>query len=239
MYRRARRGPRQRRRVNSSAIPPEKKYLDCEGNTTAVVDTSNARNGWDSCEAQPASGSTGCLNCPAIGDAATNRDGKHIIATSFQICGSVTFASGTTTGSAAPTTTNVLLALVLNKQTNQLTINSEDVFTSLQLAAPLRTVPLRNLNFGKRFRILKTWHIHSGDRHMAYNTTAAAMVQTGTTVVFSTYLKMRLPINLDAGADADVANIVDNSIHLIWNSDPALASDVPTVRYQTRMRFIG
>lgn len=242
MYKRARRGPRQRRRVNiGNSIPPERKYLDCHNGagTLAVAGTSNARNDWTTCESQPSSGCVGCLSAPAIGDAATNRDGKHIIIKSFQIHGSVSWGSGATAGNNANSTCNVHLALVLNKSTLGATIDSENFYTSANDTLVLRAVPFRNINRGKQFRLLKSWNMHSGSRNMAYQGLAQLVIQSGTNHTFSAYLKMHLPVNFNAGTSADVANVTDNSIHLIWNSDPNLASDAPTVTYQTRMRFIG
>jgi len=212
----------------------EKKFLDmAKGNTT--VSSNAALTGG---ELDPAGvGCTGCLSCPAQGDTEQSRDGKKIVIDGLILKGYVLNPAAVDGGPAADTqvSTKVFLAVVLDTQTNGAQLNSEDVFKSLGNDLLFNSCPTKNLLFGNRFRILKS---------QVFDLTPIGMVQTGTTYVYNAvrrdfdwYIPFKggLPVNLNSGTDANVANVIDNSLHVVGFS----TSTLPTMGYNARIRFQG
>jgi len=93
------------------------------------------------------------LNGVAQGDGGSNRDGRITFIHSLHIRGAIAFNHSQTF--TTPTTAGfVRLALVLDTQTNGAQLNAEDVFKDPTSTA-LDWCFLRNLQYTKRFRVLK------------------------------------------------------------------------------------
>lgn len=209
----------------------EKKFLDTSRADGAVGTAAACTGG----EVDPAgSGCTGCLSVPAQGDGEQNIDGKKYVIDSLIIKGYVRTGAETT---EAPTESNkVFVAVVLDTQTNGAQMSSEDCFKNLlNTTAGLANVT-KNLLSGNRFRILKS-HV--------FDVTPVGIAGTVATTAhyavrreFDWYIPFKggLPVRLNAtGTDANVANCIDNSLHVIAFStiaDSALA-------YNARIRFQG
>ncbi len=215
------------RRYNNSSLPPERKFLDMY-HAASVPPIGVACTGG---EMQPAS-PTGCLSCPAIGDDASSRDGKHIIIQSLEIKGMV-YSGALANQTAKLEKAALFIAVVLDTQTNGNTINSEDVFKNIAGVDLFNSIPHRNPMFGKRFKVLKTWHFNVIPGNTAYDGTN--METDGTYLSFEWYKKMRLAVNMNAGTSADVANVIDNSIHVIAFQRFSQLN----FGYTARIRFIG
>jgi len=217
----------------------ENKFLDCGLTPTAVLASTTASTG----EVQPDSGCTGCLSAPAQGDGSSQRDGKQIALNSIQVKGNVALtgqSSRATLGSDSVPT--IFLALVLSSQTNGETINSEDVFTNISAEAAAAPMPFANMSNTSRFRVLKRMVIPAS-RYSALiaanNASATTISWIGVSCPFSMYVNLKgIKVNFTASSTtADVANVVDNSIHLV-----AFASSgtmTPTLSGASRLRFIG
>lgn len=209
----------------------EKKFLDT-ARADGAVGTAAACTGG---EADPAgTGCTGCLSVPAQGDGEQNCDGKKYVIDSLIIKGYVRTGSET---SEAPTEANkVFVAVVLDTQTNGAQMNSEDCFKNLlNTTAGLANVT-KNLLGGNRFRILKS---HVFDlTPIGIAGTVATSAHYAVRREFDWYIPFKggLPVRLNGtGVDANVANCIDNSLHVIAFStiaDSALA-------YNARIRFQG
>lgn len=232
-----------RRQVNLGSIPPELKYLDCHATNSTVAQPAGGSLAGG--ELQPASGATNCLSAPAQGDGQTQRDGKHIIVRSVQFHAKVRWpAQDDVAGAISATNEPVFLALVWDNQTNASAINSEDVYmlpddaVSPQLCA----LPLRNPNFGDRYKVIKSWVIYPRMGHSMTpdNTTTAPFTHcidaTYNSVTY--YTRCHVPINFNSGTTADVANVVDKSLHVMAFS-AASGSAAADVTYVSRIRFIG
>jgi len=225
-----------RRRYAYPSIKQEPKFLDMCFEPAALPSTKD----FTSAECDPSNGCTQCLSCPAVGDNEQNRDGKKIIITQVEIKGVVLRAAE----SAQVTPDNAThgwIALVLDTQTNNTQLNSEDVFKSINnvlvgAGSDLYSArPFRNLLFGGRFRILKmkSWVFNNYSISM---NTAGTGCQSGYVKNFTLFKKMRLPVNMNAGTTASVANVLDNSLHVIaWGS----TATNHTLAYSARIRFIG
>jgi len=211
----------------------EKKFLDMALGTTAISAAAAMTGG----EADPSGGCSGCLSCPAQGDTEQSRDGKRIVIDGLILKGSVTNPAAVDASPASDTQVpaKVFVCVILDSQTNGAQLNSEDVFKNLT-GDSLGTVnAVKNLLFGNRFRILKS---------QVFDLTPIGTVQTGTTYVYNAvrrdfdwYIPFKggLPVNLNAGTDANVANVIDNSLHVVAFSTSTLCK----LMYNARIRFQG
>jgi len=133
----------------------ELKFLDVPHTASALT----APTDWTGAEIQPTSVVTGCLSAPAQGDSPQNREGRKISIRSILLQGAISInaQAAQATADIAPT---IFCALVLDTQTNGVTINSEDVYSNPSASATTNCCPLRNMSFSQRFKVLKTWTWH-------------------------------------------------------------------------------
>jgi len=210
----------------------EKKYLDMALPGAVVSVVTNSTGG----EVDPtAIGCVGCLSAPAIGDGPSNRDGNRIVAKSLYIKGEVVgLAAEAQVDPPAPT--RVMVAVVLDTQTNGAQLNSEDVFTNPSSAATAQTTPLRNMLFRDRFKVLK---------QEVFDVSAIALTQAAANnyswaagcAVFEWNFDLKdLVINLQ-NTTADVVNVIDNSLHIIAFAQGG--NNPVTISYNARLRFVG
>ena len=233
---RARRGVVARRaramlnRRTAGFLGIEKKFYDTALAPTALVAPTDCSGG----EFDPSA--TSMISTPATGDGEQNRDGKRIVIKSVQVSGSVAAAAQTAlTAVVAPV--ECFVALVLDMQTNGAQLNSEDVYKNQSANAANATNPLRNLLFSTRFKVLKEWSCLLEPKTAANNASATTVSVAGARMEFDCFLPLDLPVNFNAGTSASVANVIDNSLHIIaFCSSTTLA---PTITYNARIRFMG
>ncbi len=175
------------------------------------------------------------LNTVIRGDSEQNRDGKQISMRSISIVGTVSVAkqANQTVSDEAP---HVMIALVLDTQTNGATVNSEDVYKNQSANAALAASPLRNLLFAKRFRVLKTVKMDLPQAEMTYDGTNIEI--NGYHVGWEMHADLNgMKVNYNSGTTESVANIIDNSLHIIaFCSSQNLG---PDINYNARLRFVG
>lgn len=212
----------------------ETKFLDTSQTATALVSTANCSGG----EIQPGAGCTGCLSAPAQGDGAQNREGKKIVIKSVLIKG-VIDVNEQAAQASADSIPRIFLALVQDSQTNGVTINSEDVFENVAGSSDACATPFRNMSYTSRFKVLKIWARDlTPPFAMVNNTTAGSVMQNGWQTGFDMSWRGVIPVNFTAGSTtADVANVTDNSLHLIGFCSNATLN--PTIRFGCRIRFVG
>jgi len=113
-------------------------------------------------------------------------------------------------------------------------MNSEDCFKNTGASAALNTSPIRNLLFGPRFKILK-----QGTFTLTYPTMSwdgTNMEVGGASRLFSWFIPLNnLVVNFNSGTTASIANVIDNSIHVIGYA----TVNTPTITYNARIRFVG
>lgn len=213
----------------ASALGVETKFYDTALAATAILNPTDAAGG----ELDPSA--TSMISTPAVGDGEQNRDGKRIILKNVQIKGLINRV-GTEDAVDPPNSDKVFLALVLDTQSNGAQLNSEDVFKNLSASIFGATTPLRNLLFAQRFRVLKQ-ELFDMD---AYNVGVEATnlhSMAGNSKCFEWFLPLKdLPVNFNAGTTASIANVVDNSLHIIGYSTGAGNC---TLTYNARIRFQG
>lgn len=210
----------------------EKKFLDTYRSGTEITSAVALTGG----EYDPTSGCTGCLSIPAQGDTEQQRDGKKFVIDSLILKGVV--FDEQTASEAVAVSRRVFVAVVLDTQTNGAQMNSEDCFKSLGGVAYLNATPLKNLLSGNRFRILKA---HVFDLTPPGVAAAGAVAHNAVTRQFDWYIPFKggLQVNCrdgdTSGTTANVANVVDNSLHVI-----AFSTHTGTyITYNARVRFQG
>lgn len=216
-----------RRRYNYPSLKAEPKFYDTFRTTFTLASSAT----FAGCEYDPSA--TSMISTPSVGDSEQNRDGKKIVITQVEVKGWVykyTEANQTT----AEDGQWAWIALVLDTQTNGVQMNSEDCFKNIEGANAALAVPFRNLLYGGRFRILKFKRFVFNNPNLCWDGTN--MEQNGMVRPFKFYKKLRLPVNFNAGTTSDIANVIDNSLHIIGCSSQA--SNI-TASYGARIRFIG
>lgn len=223
--RRVQRAPRRRRGrsfVVAQALGVETKFFDTEATDDAFALT------WATME--PA---TTNLTAIAQGDGESNRDGRNYVIKSIHVRGWIELPAAE---AAMAPSADVLgrICLVWDTQTNGAQLTATDVMDGGQTEDFLA---FRNLQFTKRFRILK-------DKHFNLKVTSSNMAQGAVNLfahgtvkqTFKWDITFKTPLQVTtSGTGADIANVTDNSIHII-----GVASQVASLlNYQCRVRFVG
>ncbi len=177
-----------------------------------------------------------CMNTMIQGDGESERDGRKATIQSAFVKGTIKSIAQHATA-VADDGTKVYVALVLDTQTNGAQLNSENVFKNDSANANLAASPMRNMQFTQRFRVLDTFEAIIGNANMANDTGATGgLQQSGQIVPF--HLSSNLEFSTQySGNTETVANITDNSLHIIaYCSSTELA---PSINYNARVRFVG
>lgn len=224
----ARAAPQARRARPSTLFTPEIKFYDTSLTAASIASTADATGG----EQDPSA--TSMISTPAVGDGEQNRDGKRIVIKNVQVKGTVARLAAEDVANP-PSHDEVFIALVLDTQSNAAQLNSEDVFKNLSGNAAGGTVPLRNLLFSSRFRVLKT-------EVLCMDTTTSVEGDNlhsspGVVKHFEWFIPFKdgLIVNFNAGTTASIANVIDNSLHVIAFS----SAGTSLLTYNARIRFQG
>lgn len=214
----------------------ETKFLDAPRTNVAMVAPTDAAGA----EVNPSSIVTGCLSAPAQGDGPTNRDGSRIAIKSILVQGAITAAvqSDQADMDQIP---SFYVALVLDKQTNGATLNSEDVFSNPQAEASANSGLVRNMSFTQRFKVLAKVRLRA-PMITAFSDSVAVGTgsMSGYHIPWTLKHKFTKPLRVTfttGSTTADVANVTDNSLHIIAYATGL--STVPLINYISRMRFVG
>lgn len=174
------------------------------------------------------------LNTVAQGVSEENRIGRQIHMKSIQVKG-VLHIPAQVNETALDHGGAILLSLVLDTQTNGVTINSEDVYKNKGANVLTGASLFRDLEQVNRFKILKTKKINLKEASVVWDGTN--IEQSGYQIHFDMFKNLnRLEVNY-CGTTSDVANIVDNSLHFL--AFTSSTGYVPTIYYNARLRFEG
>lgn len=173
------------------------------------------------------------LTAVAQGDGESNRDGRRYAIKSIHLKGHV--EAPAVESNPAPVPDQLTrICLVWDTQTNGAQLTATDVMDGGQTVDVLS---FRNLQFTKRFRVLydKTIMLPVGTANTnegSINLFANALIRRS----FKFNKTFDPPIQVTmSGTGADIANVTDNSIHMIGVS----VTTLPTLTYQCRIRFVG
>lgn len=205
----------------------EHKFYDTAYALAALVAPTDCSGG----EVDPSA--TSMMTTPSVGDSEQNRDGRKIVIESLHIKGNLRRAAQQSTGNVD--IGRVFLALVLDTQTNGAQMNSEDCFKALQATAAASVDCHRNLLFGARFRVLKIMKYTPAMLLYGWNGVTVNINQLNKTFEWHVKFPKGLHVNFNAGTTASVANVIDNSIHMV-----AFATSTQwQLEYNARIRFQG
>jgi len=218
-----------RRSYGNPLAISETKYFDADRDLTAIQNVAGAS--WANTEQDPAT--LNCLFAPSQGNDYNNREGRKCYVKAIKMRGYINCLAQTD-ATTADGAAFVRLIVYMDKQTNATFSQGEDVIASG--SATLNTVAsFQNpANFG-RFRVLKDKIISLEAKAMSYDGTN--MEQAGLMRPFKVNIKFRKPllIHFNATNGGTVADIVDNSFHVIAaTSSAALA---PNIVYKSRVVF--
>lgn len=204
----------------------ELKYYDTSFGPTPVVATIT------SAETDPLTVLT--LSAPAQGDGAQNRDGKQIIIKNINVRGEV-HRENVSAQTTVPGHMVVVVALVLDQQSNGAQLNSEDVYN--QPGVGNTTNAVRNLEYSKRFKVLAYERLEFDSPPFIWN--GSNMNVGGSVKKFEWNKKVNIPVNFTTGTTAGISNVVDNSLHVVAWATIATTPDIAYLEYAARIRFVG
>jgi len=207
----------------------ERKYFDSELNQKALATLSTS---WAGMECDPATIDN--LFSPGQGTNFNQRIGRKVCIKSLRIHGYIEYLQQQNNGVSFDNPVLVRVILYQDKQTNGVQSQAEDVINSGggSVAVAMFQNPV---NFG-RFRVLK-------DKKIALNVTAAAFDGTDTNMTgnlrsFNWNIRFRKPliVNYNSQNTGNVADIVDNSFHVIAGVNRANTS--VQLNYKSRVVFV-
>lgn len=231
---RQRRSLQLRNVVTAGFLGIEKKFYD----TAKVLTNVGAPADCTSGEYDPGvPAATTLISTPAVGDSEQNREGKKINILSVEVEGIVRTATAELIANP-PAACDVMVALVLDTQTNGANMNSEDCYKNLAAEASQAANPTRNLLFAQRFRVLKSKIFKLTPPSLSHFA-VDSFAYPGVSRTFKWFINFPkgLPVNFNAGQTADVANVLDNSLHIIAFANTN--SPTPQIGYNARVRFVG
>ncbi len=226
--------PRARYRRNTTTmgfLGIEKKFYDTGLANAVITSPADATGG----EHDPSA--TSMISTPVRGDSEQNRDGKSISIMNCTVKGIVEIPASeldTEPGEGI----QVKVCLVLDTQTNGAQLNSEDVFKNTIAATKLAASPQKNLLFMNRFRILKSQTFTLTPTSLSHIANDA-FSHNGVSRLFNWFVPFSngLKVNFNAGTTASVANVIDNSLHIV--AFCSNTTGAPTLSYNARIRFVG
>lgn len=173
-----------------------------------------------------------CLNSMAQGDSESERLGRHIRMKSIQIRFHI--VSPIVANAAVLQDDKVVfIALVLDKQTNAAQMNSEDVYENQGTSGQFSTMPLRDMEHTDRFRILWTKRVILKTSQAYVNDGANNFDRAGVVRKVDCFVNLRNMKVLFKGTTGTVANIMDNSLHVIAFTNESIVN----ISYQSRLRY--
>lgn len=205
----------------------ERKYYDKEYASPIVGTTTS----WAGCEADPATQL--CLIAPTQGDDFNNRQGRKIHVLAIKLRGQINCAPQANQ-TAGEFSSIVRVCLVQDKQTNTAQLNAEDVISSGAASSALHM--FQNPAFFGRFKVLKDKMYTLQNPAISWDGTN--IEQNGLDRSFKMTIKFKKPVivHFNATNGGTIADIVDNSFHVICNTNST--GLVPNLIYKSRVVFV-
>lgn len=174
-----------------------------------------------------------CLHGIDQGDGEQQRDGRKYTILNLNIRGYVLFGEQEAT---SVTSDHVRLLVVLDRQTNGAQLTETDVLDVFHADNDLQTTSFRNLQYTKRFRILKDFTVRKPTTGLGQASGANEVKSNACTKYFKFNVNFKNGLEvLSTGTAGTVSTIVDNSIHMMAIS----INSNNTLRYCSRVRFVG
>ncbi len=206
----------------------ELKFYDTSLSAAALTAPTDSTGG----EHNPSA--TIALNTVVQGDGESNRDGKNIVMKKLHIQGTID-VPGQINQTIQDTAPIVYIAVVLDKQSNGALFATENVFKNTGANAKLAGAPMRNLQFIKRFQILKSRRIQLPQAVAVYDGTN--IEQGGFQVPFEMHIELGGITTDYSNTTETIANITNNSLNIA--AFCTSTGYAPTLSYNARLRFVG
>jgi len=223
-----------------AAVTGEMKYFDCDNVGQAIqlvtttwpagtmIDPATTINLGSAAVANPL-----CLIAPTVGAGLNQRVGRKINIYKIKVHGTLSVAPQAAQVDA-DAATKARIILVIDQQTNAAQMTGAQLFQDASGAASTLNTFQNPNNFG-RFRVLK-------DKMFSISNLAITQVAAGVTqgsyktnFKFAVNFKKPLVVHFNATNGGTVADIVDNSIHLVAGADQV--TYVPSLSYYTRVCY--
>lgn len=173
------------------------------------------------------------LNSVAQGDGESNRDGRRINMMNLHVRVNVRLLPQNNL-TASVTSVSGCIWIILDKQANGVVPSASEIFSITGGTTCTEVDLFNNLQYSKRFQVLKKMRYHLNYTAAGYDGTAFDLF--GSEINFKKSINLRgLPVTF-SGTTEDVANITDNSITAWFVSN---AANIPTVSFRSRLRFKG
>jgi len=229
-------------RTRGAAVTGEMKYFDCDRSfnaITAVTTTYPAGTLQDPGTTldlgAAAVANPQCLFAPTVGAALNQRVGRKVRVHKIKIHGMVAVASQAAQA-AADAACKIRLVLVQDQQTNAAPMTGAQLFRDGTDSTTVIGSFQNPNNFG-RFRVLKDKTIIIDNLNMAGSPSTADVIQASArrTFKFAVNFKTPVEVHFNATNGGTVADIVDNSWHVICGTDNAAYA--PTLSYYSRVCY--
>ena len=227
-------------RTRGAAVVGEMKYFDCDRTPNALVACTTT---WPAGTLQDpgttinlgaaAVPTPGCLFAPTVGSALNQRIGRSVLVRKIKVTG--TLAIPAQAGDATlDEAMKIRLVLVQDTQTNAASMTAAQLFNDASAATTAICSYQNPNNFG-RFRVLKDKILTIQDPNMVGAAGAANI--NGKIVNFKMNVNFKTPVKVQFNATngGTVADIVDNSFHIICAASNI--SYAPTISYYSRVAY--
>lgn len=224
----ARRGYTTVARTRGVYAAGEMKYFDTEKGLTSVASQAN----WTGTEQDPTTFNT--LFVPVKGSGINERIGRKVNVMKIRIKGTVVVApqADQTSGDGRSV---IRLALVEDTQTNGTQMQGEDVMDGNTSTTATAVNAFQSLDNLGRFRVLKDKTIVMQNPNFGYDGTNLEQQGLARTFKMNIILKKPITVSFNEVNGGTIADIVDNSWHMIANCDNA--SLVPQLTYVARVYY--
>lgn len=238
----ARKGYTSVARTRGAAVQGEMKYFDCELQDTALSactttwvagtmkDPGTTINLGSAAVATPL-----CLLAPIVGAALNQRIGRHINVRKIKVYGTFNIAQQAAQA-VADSAVKIRLLLVQDCQTNAAQMTGAQLLNDAGGGTTTLNSFQNPNNFG-RFRVLKDKMITISNLNLTGSPTANDVIQASYRTQFkmAVNFKVPVPVHFNATNGGTVADIVDNSFHIVIGCDNIAYA--PTVSYYSRVCY--
>lgn len=229
-------------RTRGAAVQGEMKYFDCTltaASVAAVTTTWGAGTILDPTTTVVLSSAAAvatplCLFAPTVGAGLNQRIGRNVKMMKVKVTGHVAIPNQFAL-SAGTNGTKVRIMLVLDRQTNASQMASANLIND-SADASSTICAYQNPNFFGRFQVLKEKTLN------CFNPAMAGIAATNTVFVNGAIYHWKMNYNLNglvthfnATTGGTVADIVDNSLHIVVGANNI--STAPVIAYYSRISF--
>jgi len=175
------------------------------------------------------------LFAPTVGAGLNQRIGRKVKVLKIKVQGRISCAAQAGIAAGDPVGA-IRLVLVMDQQTNAAQMTGQQLFNPAATATGALVAFQNPNNFG-RFRVLKEKRFMLQNPNMAGSPTAADVIQAGIGFNFKFNVNFKNPVEVHFNATngGTVADIVDNSFHILCSADSiALA---PFIAYYSRVCY--